>query len=88
MCFLFSLIPATIWVVIGYFVLFSSTKVEGAVQQFGRGLAIWVFIVALVFPTMGAYVTIAGLCPMEKMMEQIEDTMKDNGESTDNRREG
>jgi len=68
MCFLFSLIPATIFVVIGYFVLFSSTKVGGAVHQFGRGLAIWIFILALFFPIMGSYVTIAGLCPIEKMM--------------------
>ncbi|MDH3769889.1 MAG: hypothetical protein OET79_02735 [Nitrospirota bacterium] len=71
MCFLFSLIPATIYAVIGYFVLFSSTKVEGGVHKFGRGLAIWIFILALFFPIMGAYVTIAGLCPMEKIMEQI-----------------
>jgi hypothetical protein len=50
MCFIFSLIPATIFTVIGYFVLFSSTKTEGAVQKFGQVLAIWVFIVALFFP--------------------------------------
>jgi hypothetical protein len=34
MCFFFSLIPATICVVLGYFVLFSSTKTQGAVQMF------------------------------------------------------
>lgn len=72
MCFLFSLIPATIFVVIGYFVLFSSTKVEGAVQQFGRGLAIWIFILALMFPVMGAYVTISGQCPMERVMQGLQ----------------
>jgi hypothetical protein len=26
MCFFFSLIPATVWVIIGFFVLFASTK--------------------------------------------------------------
>lgn len=71
MCFIFSLIPATIFAVIGYFVLFTSTKAEGAVHAFGRGLAIWILILALLFPIMGAYVTLAGLCPMETMMEQL-----------------
>ena len=63
MCFFISLIPATIWVVLGYFILFASNKTVGAVQQFGQILAIWVFIVAAFFPVMGAYVTFAGLCP-------------------------
>jgi hypothetical protein len=31
MYFFISLIPGTIWVVVGYFVLFSSTKTQGAV---------------------------------------------------------
>jgi hypothetical protein len=63
MCFFISLIPATIWVVLGYFILFSSSKTAGAVQLFGQILAIWVFIVAAFFPVMGAYVSFAGLCP-------------------------
>jgi hypothetical protein len=71
MCFIFSLIPATIFTVIGYFVLFSTTKTEGAVQKFGRVLAIWVFIVALFFPMMGLYATLSGLCPMEEMMKTM-----------------
>jgi hypothetical protein len=66
--------PATILVVIGYFVLYFSTKVQGAVHKFGRGLAIWIFFLALFFPMMGAYVTISGQCPMEKMIEQLEKT--------------
>lgn len=68
MCFFISLLPATVWVVIGYFILFSSTKTEGNVQKFGRGLAVWVFIIASFFPIMGAYMTLSGLCPLEKMM--------------------
>ena len=70
--FFFSLIPATIFVVIGYFVLFSSTKAEGAVQKFGKILAIWIFFIALFFPICGAYVTISGQCPMGKIMHHTE----------------
>jgi hypothetical protein len=70
-CFIFSLIPATIFAVIGYFVLFSSTKAEGAVQKFGQILAIWVLIVALFFPSMGLYVTLSGLCPIGELMQTM-----------------
>lgn len=71
MCFFFSLIPATVWVVVGYFVLFSSTRTHGAVQMFGQILAIWAFIVAAFFPLAGAYVTIAGLCPIDALMRSM-----------------
>ncbi len=71
MCFFFSFIPATIWLVIGYFVLFSSTKTEGRVQTFGRVLAIWIFIIAAVLPSAALYVTLAGLCPMDAIMEAM-----------------
>lgn len=64
MCLIFSFIPATIFLVIGYFVLFSSSKAEGNIQKFGQILAIWVFIVALFFIICGAYATVSGLCPM------------------------
>ncbi len=72
MCFFVSLMPATILVVIGYFVLYLSTKAEEVVHKIGRGLAIWIFFVALLFPMMGAYVMISGQCPMEEMIEQME----------------
>ena len=71
MCFIFSLIPGTIFTVIGYFVLFSSTKTEGAVQKLGQVLAIWVFVVALFFPMMGLYVTLSDLCPIEELMQTM-----------------
>jgi hypothetical protein len=71
MCFFISLIPATICTVVGYFVLFSSNKTQGAVQMFGRILAIWVFIVAAFFPAMGAYVSLAGLCPIQDMIQSM-----------------
>lgn len=72
MCLIFSFIPATIFVIIGYFVLFSSNKAEGPIQKFGYILAIWTFIVALFFPICGAYVTISGQCPLGKMMQKME----------------
>ena len=74
MCFIFSLIPATFVVMLGYFVLFSSTKTEGRIREFGKVLAIWIFVIASFFPVMGVFVTISGQCPMGEMM------MKHNGD--------
>jgi len=71
MCFVFSVMPATFFVVIGYFVLFSSTKTEGAVKKFGQVLSIWIFVIAAFLPMMGLYVTIAGLCPIGDMMQTM-----------------
>ena len=71
MFFFFSLIPATFLVVLGYFVLFSSTKTEGAVKTFGQVLAVWVFILAAVFPAAGAYATYAGLPSIGAMMRSM-----------------
>ena len=68
MCFLFSFIPATFWVTIGYFVLFSSTKMEGKIAKFGLILAIWLFILALFFPICGAYASLSGNCPIDLIM--------------------
>ncbi len=72
MCFIFSLIPATIFVVIGYFVLFSSKKAEAPINKFGFILAIWLFIIASFLPICGAYVTISDQCPINKMMQCME----------------
>lgn len=71
MCFFFSLVPATVFVTLGYFVLFSSTKVDGPVRTFGRVLAVWVFLLALLFPTMGAYVTATDVCPFPRVLQQM-----------------
>ena len=71
MCFFLSFLPATIWIVIGYFVLFSSTKTVGGIQKFGRVLSVWIFIIAAFFPIMGAYVTLAGLCPIDQILQSI-----------------
>lgn len=64
MCFFFSLIPATFWAVIGFFVLFAFTKPEGGLRKFSQVLATCSFILAAVFPLGGAFVTLAGLCSM------------------------
>ena len=71
MCFFFSLIPATVWTIIGFFVLFASTKAEGGLRKFGQALATWSFVIAALFPLGGAYVMLAGLCPMGAMMEAM-----------------
>jgi hypothetical protein len=74
MWFFVSLIPATIWVVLGYFVLFSSTKSQGAVQKFGQILATWVFLVAALLPLIGAYAILSGFS-IEAMMKPMHERM-------------
>ena len=69
MCFFFSFMPATFWAVVGYFVLFSSTETQGGIRTFGQILAI--FIIAAVLPMAGAYVTLAGLCPIDAIIEAV-----------------
>jgi hypothetical protein len=66
-----SLIPATLLVVLGYFVLFSSTKTEGAVRTFGQILAVWIFVLAAVLPVAAAYATYAGLPSIGAMMRSM-----------------
>ena len=70
MCFFFSLIPATICVTIGYFVLFAASKADG-IKMFGWVLAIWLFVIAAFVPITGAYVTLAGLCPMADILRTL-----------------
>ncbi len=71
MCFFFSLIPATFWATVGYFVLFSSARAEGTVSKFGRILAIWIFIIALFFPICGTYMALSGDCPLDQIMNLL-----------------
>jgi hypothetical protein len=71
MCFFLSFIPATIFVTIGYFVLFASSKAEGGIKAFGRVLTIWIFVIALFPPIAGAYLTLSGQCPIEQMMKEL-----------------
>ena len=69
MCFFISFMPATFWVIIGYFILFSSSKAEGRVKTLGQVLAIWAFIIAGFILLAGAYVTSTGMCSMEMLSE-------------------
>lgn len=69
MCFLFSFMPATFWFVIGYFVLFSSSKAEGWILSLGRVLATWIFLVSGAIVLTGAYITLSGMCSFEALMK-------------------
>jgi hypothetical protein len=71
MYFFFSLIPASLAVVLGYFILFSSTKTQGAVKTLGRILAIWVFVLAALLPAAGGFVTYADLSPIGSVMRSM-----------------
>jgi len=71
MYFFVSLIPATLAVVLGYFILFSSTKTQGAVKTLGRILAVWVFVLAALAPLAGGYLTYADLSPLGSMMQSM-----------------
>ncbi|HEU0200855.1 MAG TPA: hypothetical protein VFR86_10520 [Burkholderiaceae bacterium] len=71
MYFFASLIPATVLVGVGYFILFSSTKAQGVVKAFGQILAVWVFVLAAVFPMAGGYATYADLSPVKQMMRSM-----------------
>jgi hypothetical protein len=71
MCFFFSLMPATICVTVGYFVLFAASKADDGIKTFGRVLAIWLFVIAAFIAIAGAYVTLAGLCPIEDILRTL-----------------
>lgn len=64
MCLILSIVPATLFLAIGYIVSVSSGKATGAKRRFGEILAIWVFIVALIIPIIGALITFTGMCPL------------------------
>ena len=72
MCFFCSLIPATFFVSLGYFALWTSSSAEGGIALFGRILACWVFVVAAMFPLCGAYMAFSKKCPMSKWMKEAE----------------
>ena len=70
MCFFFSFVPATVFTTLSYFVWYVAGKAEGNRQRWGNFLAVWLLIVALGFIGCGAFVTLAGLCPMDRMLEE------------------
>lgn len=61
MMFFFSLIPATMLVVAGYFVMFASSKAEGGVQTCGKFLSIWIYILAALVILGGAFGPMLGM---------------------------
>lgn len=69
MCFFFSLLPATFWAIIGYFVLFSSTRAERPINTLGRFLGIWAFVISVFILLAGAYISTTDLCSMEMMSQ-------------------
>ena len=69
MCFFMSFLPATFWAVVGYFILFSSTKVEGRIKTLGQFLGIWALVISGFILLGGAYVSTAGLCTMEMLSQ-------------------
>ena len=85
MLFFFSLIPATIAVIIGYFVLFSSTRAEGGIKRFGRYLSVWMFFLAgavvlgaLVAPAIGFRGPLAQMTEhMQRMEQQGDEILKE-----------
>lgn len=79
MAFLISLLPATIFVVIGYFVLFSSTKSEGGIKRFGQYLGGWLLFLAgvtvlagLLGPMFGISGSMGGMMNMSQHIERME----------------
>jgi hypothetical protein len=82
MLFFISLIPATLFITVGYFVLFSSTRAERGVKQFGNVLAVWMFILAgavvvggLVAPAMGFRGPVAGFAQHMQQMQEVQEEL-------------
>ena len=69
MCFFFSFMPATFWLVVGYFVLFLSTRADGRVAIIGRALATWIFLISAAILVAGAYVTQNDMCSMQGLLK-------------------
>lgn len=69
MLFVISLLPTTLFAVLGYVVLYCALRLEGSISAFGKGLAIWLFILALLTPLSGAYFTMMGFSPQSHFQE-------------------
>jgi len=71
-CFIISLFPATFWVIVGYFILFSSSKFDSnGIRAFGQILAIWTFVIAAAIVIGAGYITLAGLCRFGDMLTMM-----------------
>ena len=78
MFFFFSLLPATIFAVLGYIVLYCALRSTGGVSTFGKGLAVWAFALAILFPLTGAYFSIAGISPFEEHFQEMQRQYRQN----------
>ncbi len=77
MVLLFSLVPATTLLVIGFFVLFTSTKAEGVLRRFGQYLAIWHLFLAGVLVFGGLLASIVGMPnPISSVMDRMGQHMR------------
>lgn len=73
MIFLLSLIPTTALVVVGYFLVYTSTRAEGGLKRFGQYLGIWVFFLAGIVILGGVIASTAGVqTPMSGMKQHME----------------
>lgn len=72
MCFVLSFIGATVFAVVGFFVLAFAERLDGGLKRFGRVLAVWVFLIALYIPCLAGYVTFSGNCPIEKLWSLLD----------------
>ena len=72
MCFIISLIPATFWIIVGYFVLFSASKADSSgIRTFGQILSIWMLVIAAAIVIGAGYITLAGLCRFGEMFSMM-----------------
>jgi len=72
MSFVISLISATLWLIVGYFVLFSTSKTDSVgIRLFGVILSIWIFVIAAAIVIAAGYFTVAGLCHIGDMMRSM-----------------
>lgn len=75
MLFIVSLLPATIFVVIGYFIVFASTRCEGGLKRFGQYLGGWVLFLAGITVLGGALAPIFGTSGFMDGIAQHMETM-------------
>ena len=81
----FSLLPATLFVVMAYIVFYCTLRIEGGMKTFGQVLTVWLFILAIILPLSGAYLSISGYSPMQDHMRQMGEMMGESmGESMGN----
>ena len=77
MIFAFSLIPATVLAIVGYFVLYASTRAEGAIRRFGQYLGGWILFLAGASVLYGLLASTFGIQgPMGGMFGGIGDHME------------